>query len=664
MSDPRVRAALRAREGLRRGSELAGLRVIRGLGEPALFAVTLSAVVASMFFALGVVTGDALGLSPLVYAVAGLFLAVTMATYVEGTSLHIERGGASTLARYAFDELWSFIAGWAILLDYLIVMAAGAVAITDYLAVYVSGIDDGIFEVLVAGLALVLVATINVRGVTARRLRTVLRVSLFSIVVLAAVSIVAFVQFFDAGAVVDSVELGSVPDWEDAIFALGVACVALIGVEAASGLAGEVRVGRRGLRRVVVVSSAVALLLFVCVSSAALMAQPVQGGATPLGGRFIEAPGARHRERLREPLARRRGPLPRGGDRRGDAPRRDQQPDARPGAARVLACDQPTDPERGWAPERAARDPVRGDRDRHGLAFGLSIPHDIEFLAGTFAFGAMIAFAIAHLSLIVLRFREPGRASAFRVPFGVTVRGAVVPLPAVFGLVLSVGVWISVVALHEGARIAGGVWMVGGVLLYVVYRRTGGKPLRQRFTIPAEALQEREAAEYGSILVPVFGEEVDDEIVGTAGRLAAEQDEDGEGGAVLEALYVFEIPMSLPIDARVDDERVRKAKAVLARAKEVGEEYEGVEVATAMVRGRTAGQAIVSEARRRGVEAIVLAAEEPTRVRGGAIMGGRGRVRDRFVGDTTRYVVEKAPCRVILTAPPAGEEGTREGVLP
>ena len=86
---------------------------------------------------------------------------------------------------------------------------------------------------------------------------------------------------------------------------------------------------------------------------------------------------------------------------------------------------------------------------------------------------------------------------------------------------------------------------------------------------------------------------------------------------MLEALYVFEIPMSLPIDARVPEERVNEAKRVLARAKEVGEEYEGVEVATAMVRGRTAGQAIVAEARRRGVEAIVLAAEEPTRVRGG-----------------------------------------------
>jgi APA family basic amino acid/polyamine antiporter len=198
----------------------------------------------------------------------------------------------------------------------------------------------------------------------------------------------------------------------------------------------------------------------------------------------------------------------------------------------------------------------------------------------------------------------------------------------------------------------------------VIYRRGEGKSLTQRFTIPAEALQERTGAEYGSILVPVFGEELDDDIVGTAGRLATSDNEDEEGGAVLEALYVFEIPMSLPIDARVPEERVQEAKRVLARAKEVGEEYAGVEVATAMVRGRSVGQAIVAEARRRGVEAIVLGAEEPSRLRGGAILGGRGRVRDRFVGETTRYVIEKAPCKVLLTAPPTGEEGTREGVLP
>jgi APA family basic amino acid/polyamine antiporter len=103
----------------------------------------------------------------------------------------------------------------------------------------------------------------------------------------------------------------------------------------------------------------------------------------------------------------------------------------------------------------------------------------------------------------------------------------------------------------------------------------------------------------------------------------------------------------------VSPEKVDKARKALNRAKDVGEEYEGVEVATAMVRGRSTGSAIVTEARRRGVEAIVLAAEAPSRVRGGAAFGGLSRSEERFAGDTTRYVIEKAPCKVILTAPPA-----------
>ena len=152
--------------------------------------------------------------------------------------------------------------------------------------------------------------------------------------------------------------------------------------------------------------------------------------------------------------------------------------------------------------------------------------------------------------------------------------------------------------------------------------------------------------------------------MGTAGRLAAERSDDLEGGALIEALYVVEVPMSLPLGARVPEERIAAARRALARAKEVGEEYEGVEVATATARARSAGQGIVEEARRRGVEAIVLAAEAPSRVRGGGRLGGRGLPRERAAGDTTRYVLEKAPCRVILTAPPAGEEGERRGVRP
>jgi len=660
----RASVGVRTGQRVRRGSERMGGRIVRSLGEPALFAITLSAIVSAIFLSLGLVAEDALGLTPLVYLVAGVFFMITMATYVEGSSLHIERGGASTFARYAFDELWSFIAGWAILLDYIIVMAIGAVVITDYLAVFWSGLDEGGLEVVFAGLALLFVAVANVRGLSAERIGAVLRISLWSIGLLLVVTLIAYVQFFDATAITDSVELGERPGWDEVIFSMGIATAGVIGVEAASGLAGEVRVGRRGLKRVVMATAAVSLLLLVGVSAAGLMAQPVVDGQTALGGRFIDAPVL--------------GIV--------DAYEQDWLVDAGSyvvaasaalmlivamngqmlGLAR-LAYSLATNRQIPSAAGRLSRrrgTPHVAIAIAALLAFGFAIPHDLSFLAGVFAFGAMISFAIAHLSVIVLRFRERDRPSAFRVPFSIPVRGASVPIPAVIGLVISVAVWLSVVIYHEGGRIIGSTWVIVGVLLYTVYRRSQGKPLRKRFTIPAEALTDTADTVFGSILVPISGGVLDDDIVGTAGRLAAEHADEGEGGAVVEALYVFEIPMSLPIDARVSEERVKEAKRMLARAKEVGEEYEGVEVATAMVRGRSVGQAIVSEARRRGVEAIVLAAEEPSRVLGGAILGGRGRARDRFVGDTTRYVVEKAPCKVILTAPPAGEEGTREGVLP
>jgi APA family basic amino acid/polyamine antiporter len=298
------------------------------------------------------------------------------------------------------------------------------------------------------------------------------------------------------------------------------------------------------------------------------------------------------------------------------------------------------------------------------LAAALVLPLDLDFLVGIFAFGALLGLTIAHASIVVLRFREPNRPRLFRIPGNVTVRGVAVPLPAVAGAVLGALTWMSVVATHEGARLVGAAWVVGGLVLYVVHRTNQGLSLTKRITVPADALRPARgarataAAQYGSILVPILGTSLDDDIMQTAGRLAAEEDEeaydDGQG-ATIEAVWVFEVPMSLPIDARLPEAQVKRARTALARAKAVGEEYQGVEVATATVRARRAGAAIVEEARRRGVQAIVLAAEEPTRVRGGALLGGRAGSREDFVGEVTKHVVTKAPCQVILTAPPAGE---------
>ena len=72
----------------------------------------------------------------------------------------------------------------------------------------------------------------------------------------------------------------------------------------------------------------------------------------------------------------------------------------------------------------------------------------------------------------------------------------------------------------------------------------------------------------------------------------------------------------------------------------------------ALVRARSAGAGIVNQARDRGAEVIVMGAEPPSRVRGGAILGGVGASRPEEIGRVTEYVLNKAPCRVLLTAPP------------
>jgi APA family basic amino acid/polyamine antiporter len=296
-----------------------------------------------------------------------------------------------------------------------------------------------------------------------------------------------------------------------------------------------------------------------------------------------------------------------------------------------------------------------------GTALGaaaLVLPTDLELLVGIYAFGALLAFTIAHLSVIAMRLSEPERRFGYLIPFSVSIRGARVPVSALLGAALAAAGWVSVVIFHAGARYVGAGWLAGGLALYVTYRKTQDKPLLRRVTIPDRALRhEVLEPEFGSILVPIFGHPLDDDIVQTAGRLAGPEHDDLEtGGAVIEAIWVFEVPMALPLDASLPDSQVRRARAALARAKEVGEEYEGVTVATALVRARRVGQGIVSEARRRGVEAIVLAAEEPSRVRGGGLLGGVGGPLDNYLGEITKYVVSKAPCRVILTAPPAGRE--------
>ena len=632
----------------------------RGLGSPALFGIVQGFTAASIYFALGLIADSARGYTPFVLAAAAAFFGLLVLSYVEGASLHPERGGATVISRYGFNELWSFVAGWAILLDYVILIALTAFAVTDYLAVAWGPLGRGALEYVVAGGVVAGVAWLNLRGVPPRRFDRAALVVLADLGLQLVIIALGFALVVSGGALTDPVSLGGAPAGADVLFAFTLAIVAFAGIDASSGLAGEVAIGRRGLRRLIGARMLAATLPYVGIGIVAVSVLPLAGGLPTGNDDFIEAPmlgvvagfeQAWLREALRYMVA------------------------ASAVLILVVACNAAmlglSRLGYSLALNRQIPSAIGRLHPRYStpvvvigvgavLAIALIIPRDVEFLAGLYAVGATLAFTLVHLSIISLRYREPDRDRPYKVPFSVRAGRGEIPLPAALGALVSGGSFVAVLVLHSGARILGTAWMAIGIVLYVTYRRANGKPVFKRVTIPERALtrMERPQAEYGSILVPVLGTPLDDDIMQTAGRLAAdERADEGEGGAMIEALWVIEVPLSLPIDARIPEAELKRARAALSRAKAVGEEYSGVEVATATVRSRRVGEAIVYEAKRRGVEAIVLAAEEPTRVRGGALLGGVGdaALRDTFVGETTRYVVNKATCRVILTAPPQAD---------
>src|SRR5947209_6073247 len=98
----------------------------RVLGAPTLFSVAYGEIASSIYFALGIIALHALGFTPeVLLAVGGLFLLVAL-SYAEGTAAIPETGGAATFVRRAYNDPAGFLTGWALFLDYLIVIALAA----------------------------------------------------------------------------------------------------------------------------------------------------------------------------------------------------------------------------------------------------------------------------------------------------------------------------------------------------------------------------------------------------------------------------------------------------------------------------------------------------------------------------------------------------------
>jgi len=637
----------------------------RAVGVPLLFAVAFSTVGFSLYFSLGLVAGRGLGLTPLVFLGVGLVFVLNTLTYVEGEAIMPERGGSATFARRAFkNEMVSFIAGWAILIDYMIVIALAAISVPHYLTPIWSGFGDAGAEIAVAGVVIGLTATLAISGFTgASRRRLLVAVAVAGVVLLLAVIVVGLLTSFDLEVLtvgLDPFDSTDNPSFADLIYAGVIATVAFAGIEAASNLAPDIDAHPRDLRKLVVAAAALVPLIYFGVAMVALMAVPVVaapgGFETALGDRFLESPVLGLVQSFEPPWVSTLmeiavvGVVP--------VALLWAASTAMLGLSRhvyVLATNRQIP---SWLGKlnRRHRTPHVAIAIAAAFAFILVLPTDVELLGGLFAFGATIAFTIAHASIIRLRITEPDLPRPFRVPFAIRIAGAAVPLPTIVAAVLTALAWLSIVILHGAALIVGGGWMAFGIVAYVIYRKgVEGTTLTRRIEVPPEALvKDAGGLEYGDILVPVFGTKLDDDIVGTAGRLAAAR----EGAPRIEVIYVVDLPLTVQLDSPPSPDRAGRANAALERAKEVGEEYETVEVHPSVVRARSVGAGIVQAAAERDVEMIVMGGEPPTQIRGGAVLGGLGGSRPAEIGPVTEYVLRRAPCRVLLTAPKAdGEKG-------
>ena len=632
----------------------------RFLGVPWLWAVAHSAIAFSVYYALGVVADDALALTPVIFAVAGLIYVLTTMTYVEGGAMFRERGGSNTLARHAFNEFVSFVAGWAILIDYVIVIALAAVTVPHYLGPISTELSVGAGEQIVAVGVVVIVATINIIGFTgSRRQGLLVAMTAADLLLQFLIVIVGLIVVWDPSALTNSLDAFGAPSIESLAEALVISMVAVAGIEAASDLAPDLAWRREDLRNVLRAGTFVVPFVYVGMSLVALMALPVVAGpdgpTTALATTWEDAPvlgitSALSPEWLSEiakwavvaiaPLilffAANVTML---------------------GLSRhtyVLATNRQIP---SWLGKLggARSTPHVAILISALFAIGLVLPGDIELLAGVFAFGATLAISIAHLSLIRLRFIDPDRERPYSVPFGIRIRGTSVPIPSMVGLLLTGAGFVSIVVLHGSALWVGGAWMIFGLVSYFVYRRLiQGLPLTTRVSVPEQALLKHPPdVELESVLVPILGTgKLEDDIVQTACRLAESNPLEGQRNPRLELLYVIDLPLTVPLEGPIPPDRVKTADRALARACEIIAEYPGVEADSDYVLARNVGEAIVERAREQGVEAIIVGGEPPTTIRGGAVLGGVRGSRPAEIGPVSEYVLRHAPCRVLLTAPP------------
>jgi APA family basic amino acid/polyamine antiporter len=613
----------------------------RVLGVNALFATAYGNVGSSIYYALGLVAALALGLTPVVFVITGIFFFCTAATYAEATAMFPEAGGSSSFARHAFNELVSFFAAWAQMLNYVITVAISAFFVPHYLGGLFwdplrSAPGDVIFGVGVVAL----LSFINVIGIKeSAGLNIVLAVVDFFTQLLMVV--VGALLVFSPDTLVGNIHLGVAPTWKEFLLAIPLGMIAYTGIETISNMAEEAKDEavtipkaiarvRTAVYAIYFTLPAVALsalpvtynastgdyqtLLGVSEEDGGFAGDPILGVVKQLHLGFLQQPGELYVGLLAATIlliATNAGII---------------------GVSRLVYS---------MGIHRQVPDRLRRLHPKYGtpwigiIVFGVIacitlLPGQADFLANMYAFGAMMSFTVAHAAVIRLRLTDPDRERPYRGPGTLRIAGRELPGFAVFGGASTALSFLVVTTLHPVVAVVGTVWLALGITIYAFYRRRHGLDLVTTAKIVVPQPVTATEAEYRSVLVALEVDHFAPQILATAAKLAARR------GRGIYVIVTITVPQSSPLDAELPEREAAAASVIEHARRLVGRRVAGRVI---KIRAGQGGRVIIDEARTIRSQAIVL----PLPPRTGTTLFGK----------TVETVLAERPCRVIIESEPS-----------
>jgi APA family basic amino acid/polyamine antiporter len=610
--------------------------LLRLVGVRAIYAIGYGDVGSSIYYALGVTALYAMGAAPLAIAFAGLVFVFTVLTYSELSAALPEAGGSSTFARRAFhSDAISFVAGWALLLDYVVTIAISAYTVPPYLSFFFPILRTPAGHFLASAALIALLTSLNVVGIKeSTTLSLVLAV--FGNITQLALIVIGFVAFVNLPTLISQFTIGAHPTWGQFIYGVTIAMVAYTGIEAISQMSGEVRNPGKNVPRGMLLTMATVLFMYMGIVFVAISAMPFAPGA---GGAWSSELTAKY---LEDPIAGIAAQMPVMG--KYLAPWI-----AVLGAAiltiatnaGVIGASRLTYSMGGHFQlpsffsrlHRRFKTPYLSLITFSGISVVIIfLGKKLTYLADLYNFGAMLAFALAHASLLGIRWREPHLERPFKLKPNIRIAGREFPITAILGFILISAVWVTVVITHEFGRTMGFAWMFVGLGMYYWYRRKSKIPAGKAVAVEEVSFPEYCPFKIKNILLAVKSLRRC-EVPETAFKIAKEDN------ANVTALNVIEIPPALPVETFLYD-KFSAAEDTLHKVWAIGTEH-GIHVETRLVQSRHAGETICETAREVSADMIVIGASEQWH-------------KDiPFPTTTVEYVLKNAPCIVWVASVPS-----------